>query len=186
MRSRMWRSHARRLGDEGGIHVADRKLSRPQQRHDPPQQDAAVDAFKQDAAVDAFKFRAAVGKVLADVAQSRRAQQSIAQGVQQHVAIGMGDQTARMRDADTAQGDEIALPEGVDIETVTDAHESIQSSGLAGDRNGAASQKKFRQRQILRASDLEIVAPAFDQPGRKTGRFHRRRVVGNQSPPRRR
>ena len=53
------RGHFGDLGDDGGVHVADRRMSFPQQRHHLSQQNPAVVA----------RTRAAIGKVAADVAK---------------------------------------------------------------------------------------------------------------------
>jgi hypothetical protein len=47
---------------------------------------------QQRAAVGALELRVGVREVLADIAQRAGAKQGIAQGVQQHVAVGMGQQ----------------------------------------------------------------------------------------------
>ncbi|MCY1447631.1 hypothetical protein D9M71_642610 [compost metagenome] len=61
--------------------------------------------------------------MLADIAQRGRAQQRIAQRVQQHVAVGMGDQPELVGNAHAAQGDEIALAEAVYVVTVANSHD---------------------------------------------------------------
>ena len=43
--------------------------------------------------------------------------------MQQHVAVGVGDQATVMGNTNSAEGDEVALAEGVNVETVTYAHE---------------------------------------------------------------
>jgi hypothetical protein len=60
--------------------------------------------------------------MLADVAQRCRAQQGIAQCVQQDIAIGMRKQTELVRDPYPAQGNEIAFSETVHIIAVANTH----------------------------------------------------------------
>src|SRR5690606_41014861 len=55
--------------------------------------DLCVDMAQQFAAVDAAKLWIGIGKMLTDVAQRARPQQGIAERMQQHIAIGMGDHT---------------------------------------------------------------------------------------------
>ncbi|MNH07293.1 hypothetical protein D3C76_1250950 [compost metagenome] len=77
---------------------------------------------QQHAAVGALELRIGVGEVLADIAQRRSAKQGIAQGVQQDVAIGMGQQPELVRNAHPTQGDEIAFREAVHIVAVANTH----------------------------------------------------------------
>ena len=60
--------------------------------------------------------------VLADVTQRSGPQQRVTQRMQQHIAIGMSDQPALMRDAHSAEHDMIAVTKAVNIVTVTDSH----------------------------------------------------------------
>ncbi|MNC57353.1 hypothetical protein D3C75_1070100 [compost metagenome] len=60
--------------------------------------------------------------MLADIAQRRGAEQGIAQGVQQYIAIGMGQQPELVRNAHPTQGDEIAFREAVHIVAVANTH----------------------------------------------------------------
>ena len=82
-----------------------------------------------------------VREVAADIAQSRRPQQRIAERVEQHVAIGVSDQTASVRDAHTAQGDELTRTKGVNVEPVTDAHDGVPC-GFNDRRFGASDRTR--------------------------------------------
>ncbi|MNI89281.1 hypothetical protein D3C73_1466660 [compost metagenome] len=77
---------------------------------------------QQHSAVSTFELGVRVGKVLADITQRRSTQQSVAQGVQHHVAIGMGQQPEPVRNAHPTQGDEIAFREAVHIVAVANTH----------------------------------------------------------------
>jgi len=43
--------------------------------------------------------------------------------MQQHVAVGVGDQATVMGNTNATEGNEVALAKGVNVETVTYAHE---------------------------------------------------------------
>jgi len=77
---------------------------------------------QQRAAVGALEARVGVGKVLADIAQGQRTEQRIGERMQQHVAVGMGDQPELVGNAHAAQGDEIALAEAVYVVAMADTH----------------------------------------------------------------
>jgi hypothetical protein len=60
--------------------------------------------------------------------------------VEQHVAIGMGDEPEFVRDAHAAQGDEITLAEAVYVVTVADTHDgnALLKSGRDSNRKAPA------------------------------------------------
>ncbi len=107
------RGHLWRLGDNGGVDVADLPALG---LHD------ADHMAQQNAAVGALELRIGVGEVFADVTQRSRAKQGIAQGVQQHVAIGMGQEAVFVGDTHPAQGNEITVAETVHIVAVANTH----------------------------------------------------------------
>ena len=78
---------------------------------------------QQRATVGALEPRVGVREVLADVAQRRRAEQRIGQGVQQHVAVGVGDQPMFVGNAHAAEGDEVALAEAMHVVAMANSHE---------------------------------------------------------------
>ena len=51
----------------------------------------------------ALILRIPVGKMLADVAKARAAKQGVGKGVQQHVAVGVGEHLRRAGDAHAAK-----------------------------------------------------------------------------------
>lgn len=65
-----------------------------------------------------------------DVAQGQRAQHRIAQRVDGHIAIGMRQQALVVGDAHTCQDHVVALTEGMDIESGTDAGVAISHGTL--------------------------------------------------------
>ena len=68
--------------------------------------------------------------MVADVAQRERAEDGVAQRVDGHVAVAVGDQAARMRHLDAAEHDVVAVAEAVDVEAVADAElHSFRSQG---------------------------------------------------------
>ena len=73
-------------------------------------------------AADAAPALVARREMAADVAERECAEYRIAERVDQHVAIGMGNQSVRMRNADAAEYDMVAGPEGVDVESLAYAH----------------------------------------------------------------
>ena len=109
------RRHMRRelgsLRDHGDVHVAyAQRFFMQQGRH----------LAQQDAAVDVFVVFAAVGEMTADIAERRGAQQRIAQGMDQHIAVGMGEQTLIMGNGDAAQYQGTARAEAMGIVAVAD------------------------------------------------------------------
>src|SRR5205807_10401063 len=58
--------------------------------------------LQKEQAVRAFPFRIAVREMCADVAESRRAEQSVAERVGEHVAVGMADGPLVERQLDAA------------------------------------------------------------------------------------
>ena len=77
---------------------------------------------QQHAAVRALEGRISIGKMFADIAQRGRTEQGIAQGMQQHITIGMGQQAEFMGNLHAAQGDKGALTEAVHIVAVANTH----------------------------------------------------------------
>src|SRR5690606_11369774 len=75
---------------------------------------------QEHAAVGILPARVAGRKVGADVAQRECAQHRVAQGVDDHVAVGMGQYAAVVGNADATEYDMVALAEGMDVVTLTD------------------------------------------------------------------
>ena len=94
------RGHLRRLGYDGGIDIADAvALGLDQAKH----------MTQQHTAIGALERRVIVGEMLADIAEGHRTEQRIAQGMQQHIAVRMGNQSATVGNTHPAQGNEVAL-----------------------------------------------------------------------------
>jgi tRNA splicing ligase len=68
--------------------------------------------------VDTAKSRIGIGKMFANITECAGAQQGITQRVQQHIAIGMRNNTARVRNRNAAQHDMIAVTKTVNIVTM--------------------------------------------------------------------
>src|SRR5450759_2881501 len=107
------RCHLRCLGDDGRIDVADAiaLLAHQMQR-----------LAQQDAAVDVLVFRFGIGEMPADVAQCRGTQQRIADRMQQHVRVGMAEQTFFMGYFHPADDQLAACYQLMHIVTLTDTH----------------------------------------------------------------
>ncbi len=66
-------------------------------------------------AVSACIGRICIGEMAADVAERRRAQERVHDGVQQNVGIAVAEQALLIRDIDAAEDELSALHEAVDI-----------------------------------------------------------------------
>ena len=103
----------------------------------------------------------------ADVAVGERAENGVDQRMQRDVGVGMSGHAARMRNADAAEHDVIAVGEGVHVEAVADAH--------VGQRGAMRS---FGAGEILVGRDLHVAGLAFEYADAMTGPFGERGVVG--------
>lgn len=98
------------LGADRAVHVPDLVALFAQQfRH----------AAQQDLRVDARKIDRRVGKVQPDVAQRRGAQQSVAQGVDRHVSVRVGDAPFRVGDLHASQNQRQAVGQSVYVVSVS-------------------------------------------------------------------
>ena len=121
------RRELRRLGDDRRVEVADRQ---PAAAHE------ADDVAQQRAAVGALPARIGVGEVRAEVAQRERAQQRVADRVQQHVGVASGRQAALVRNVDAAQDQRPAGDQRVHVEAVADAESHAAFLLRREDRRG--------------------------------------------------
>ena len=78
-------------------------------------------ARKEDLAVDAGKLGGSVGKQVADISQCKGAQEGVAQGMDGHVAIGMGYEAHGRVDLQPAEPHRESLAEGVDVVSLADS-----------------------------------------------------------------
>ena len=83
----------------------------------------------------AAPFRLRGREMGADVAVAERAVDRVAQRVQHHVGVGMAFELVAVRDFHAAEPHRVALGEGVDVETLADAH----VVKLGASRSAAAS-----------------------------------------------
>jgi len=79
---------------------------------------------QQCAAVGALELRVSVREMLADISQRRGTEQRVAQGMQQHVTVGMGEQPEPVWNPHAAKRDVVAFAEAVHVVTVADTHRS--------------------------------------------------------------
>ena len=77
---------------------------------------------QQHPAVGALPSRIRVGEVRAEVAQRQRAEDRVADRVEQHVGVGMSVEAAIERNRDAAQDEPAPCDERVHVEAVADAH----------------------------------------------------------------
>jgi hypothetical protein len=77
---------------------------------------------QEETAAGAFPLRIAVREMLTDVALAQRAEDRVAERMQQHVTVGMCDDALAVRHPHAAQRHESARPEGMHVIAVTDAH----------------------------------------------------------------
>ena len=104
------RSQPGLLGADRAVHVPDLVALFAQQfRH----------AAQQDLRVDARKIGRRVGKVQPDVAQRRGAQQGVAQGVDRHVSVRVGDAPFRVGDLHASQNQRQAVGQRVYVVSVS-------------------------------------------------------------------
>jgi hypothetical protein len=104
--------HPRHLGDQGEIGIDQLEALAVRAR---------PHLLQQQAAADAAKPRVAVGEPFADVALPQRAQQGIAQGVDQHVAVGVRDDPPGAGDQHAAEAHALARLDAVGVKSVADA-----------------------------------------------------------------
>ena len=91
----------------------DGEAQRPQGGHDPAQQDTAVDA-----GVGGVGIR----EMAADVPQARGTEQGVAEGVDGHVAIGMGLQSLVVGHLDPGEHQGSAGTEAMGVDALADQH----------------------------------------------------------------
>ena len=112
------RRHLRRLRHDGGIDIADAitlGLNQPE------------NVAQQDAAIGALEGGVGIGKMPADVAKRRGAEQRITKRMQQHVAVGVGQQARLVGNLYAAEGNERPLAETVNIVAVANTHRGHES-----------------------------------------------------------
>lgn len=106
------------LHADSAVNVTDCVTAFVQERDDPPQEDFGVDAGE---------ILRRIGEVQPDVAQRGGTQQSIAHGVNRHVAVRVGDEPARVRNLHPAQHQRQPVGQRVHVVSVPDAeiHELV-------------------------------------------------------------
>jgi hypothetical protein len=125
---------------------------------------------QEHAAVGAAVARIAVGKVLADIAVAQRAQQGIAQGMNDHITVRVRNDALRVGDAYTAQDHVISSAEGVHVHPLTDSHVTALPH----------PQYVGRHIQVLGAGDLDVERRARHQSRTNADALHRLSFVGHR------
>ena len=98
------------LHSDGGVDISHFVALALDECHNPAQQDKRVDTLE---------LLGGVGKVLADVAKSQCAKQCIADGVHQHIAIGVGNTTLCVGYLHPTEHQSQPFAKGVHIVTVS-------------------------------------------------------------------
>jgi len=142
--SRNMRPHFWRLSDDGGIKTDACQLQLIQLRNNVPEQGSTIDPGIS---------RVSIWKMAAYIAKACCAQQSIADGMQQDITIGMRFESFVMSDANTTEHQVIAFLEGVNIVALPNAHQLADT----------ALQKSLDEGQVHGASNLGIEIKCFHQ-----------------------
>ncbi len=112
-------AHSRHVaGDLGGLegdgYVGVDKLP-------PARANLFYNARKEDLAVDAGKLGGSVGKQVTDISQGKGAKEGVAQGMDSHVAVGMGYEAHGRVDPQPAEPHREPFAEGVDVVSLADS-----------------------------------------------------------------
>src|SRR6185312_1288106 len=153
------RADAGRFADDGDVKVDDAAA---------PGGDHFGSMSEEDRRVGTPPLRIAGRKVTADVAFPQRPVERISQGVQGDVGVGMPLQALMMRDADPAEGDEIARLERVHVEAGADA----------GFHLAVSVQQSLGAGKIVGQGKLQVAAATGRQRYLEAGPFGDRCVVG--------
>ena len=127
--------------------------------------DAAM--AQEETAAGAFPLRIAVREMLTDVALAQRAEDRVAERMQQHVTVGARRRPCRAAPA-RRPASRIPRPESMHVVAVTDAHP------LA-----FPAKHRRREPQILRLRHLDVIGATGHEQRAKTERFHGRGFVGD-------
>ena len=112
------RRHLRRLRHDGGIDIADGvALCVNQSQH----------MTQQSTAIGTLEGGVGIGEMPADIAERRGAEQRITERMQQHIAVGVGQQARLVGNLHAAEGDERPLAETVNIVAVANTHRGHES-----------------------------------------------------------
>ncbi len=154
--------HARALGDDRDIGIAQPVALAQHQRHAGAQQFAAVGALE---------ARIGVGEVPADVAGRDGAEQRVAQCVQRHVAVRMRDEPVRVRDAHAAEHHRLAR-----------LRSGARRSRARSSCPDPATARKIvvRQFHVFRDRHLDVVGASRQQPRREPETLDRHGFVGDR------
>ena len=95
--------------------------------------------LEQQDARDPGVSRVRIGKELADIAQRRRAEQSVHDGVRQHVGVAVAEQALFIRHLYAAENESPPLRQAVDVIAVSDAQARHFSASRSSRRRRIAS-----------------------------------------------
>ena len=112
--------------------------------------DKPHDFGKQRHAVRSRKAIVRVGEIVSDVAQPRGGQEGIHQGMDEHVAVRMCNEPARVGDSYPAEHDMVSFVEGVGIDAESDAFGRGKVLGISEFFVGAVSPEDVRRRDVCR------------------------------------
>ena len=115
-------------------------------------------------AIGALPFRVGIGEQHADVAQRRRAQQRIAQSMQQGVRIRMAVQAPGVRDLDPAEDQLPALDKLVDIVADADVIHGLQTIGAGPSEEALCRPGRAYRRGLVVGSRIST-EPLSQWPG---------------------
>jgi hypothetical protein len=131
------------------------------------------DGAQEQPAVGTPVARIGVREMTTDITLAERAEHSVAERVNHHIAVGVRDDTATVGNAHAAEHDMIAVAERVYVEPLAYAHFTGHRSILR------ALQYARRHRQVGRAGDLDIERRALHQHRPHALPLHRLRLVGD-------
>ena len=123
------------------------------------------DAVEQNGGGNVLEGGVAVGKETADVAPGEAAENGVHEGVEQHVAVGVGADAVFSADFHSAEHERTVAAVGVHVVAVA-----------------AAGQRHLwfgKQGKISGTGDFDVVPVPFDDEDRKTAALHEGGVVGD-------
>ena len=136
----------------------------------PPRSRTRATAWARNRSEEAPRHCGSLGGKWVPISPSARAPRiGVRQGMQDHVAVRMGDDAAVMRNAHPSEPHVIAIAEGVHVEACAEA-------GHIGHR--LAFHAPLRLREIRRMGELDVAGIALEHMHRQTGPFGQSAIVG--------
>src|SRR5690606_21098419 len=103
-----------------------------------------ISMTQQDTTIRALVFGVRIRKVTTNIAQARRPQNCIGNGMQQGISIRMPHQTMRMRNGDTAQNQRSAFAQHMHIKTLPYANRHAHNHFSINSKSSGQETLKFR------------------------------------------